>query len=73
MTGPVLQDSLINILLRFRIPNVALTGDIKQMYRMVELAESDRNYQRILWRWSKDEAIQEYTLNTITYGTKPGY
>ncbi|XP_058828249.1 uncharacterized protein LOC131688115 [Topomyia yanbarensis] len=70
MTGPVLQDSLIDILLRFRFPVVALTGDIQQMYRMVQVAMEDRDYQRILWRWKAEDTIDEYTMNTVTYGTK---
>ncbi|XP_062556609.1 uncharacterized protein LOC134221434 [Armigeres subalbatus] len=70
MAGPVLQDSLMNILLRFRFPSVVLAGDVKQMYRMVQVSNDDRNNIRILWRWTKDEQVQEYCLNTVTYGTK---
>ena len=70
MTGPVLQDSLTNILMRFRFPPVVLAGDVKQMYRMVQVCEEDRTNIRILWRWTKDETLQEYCLNTVTYGTK---
>ncbi|XP_058816696.1 uncharacterized protein LOC131679970 [Topomyia yanbarensis] len=70
MAGPVLQDSLVNILLRFRLPAFVVTGDIKQMYRMVEIHEAGRDFQRILWRWSSDEPVSEYRLNTVTYGTK---
>ncbi|XP_055522482.1 uncharacterized protein LOC129716673 [Wyeomyia smithii] len=70
MVGPVLQDSLIDILLRFRYPTVVLTADIQKMYRMVQLHEDDRNFQRILWRWTKEESICEYRLSTVTYGTK---
>ncbi|XP_055543175.1 uncharacterized protein LOC129728748 [Wyeomyia smithii] len=70
MAGPVLQDSLIDILLRFRFPTVVLTAYIEKMYRMVQLHEDDQDIQRILWRWSKEEPISEYRLNTVTYGTK---
>ncbi|XP_055543597.1 uncharacterized protein LOC129729140 [Wyeomyia smithii] len=70
MTGPVLQDSLVNILLRFRTPAIALTGAVRQMYRMVKVAAADCNYQRILWRWNEKDPVDEYTLNTVTYGTK---
>ncbi|XP_053698873.1 uncharacterized protein LOC128745826 [Sabethes cyaneus] len=73
MTGPVLQDSLINILLRFRIPAIALTGDIRQMYRMVKISASDRDYQRILWRWKEEDPIVEYTLNTVKASVILGY
>ena len=52
------------------MPKVALTGDIQQMYRMVELSPEERNFQRILWRWEETGTIDEYTLNTVTYGTK---
>ncbi|XP_062703612.1 uncharacterized protein LOC134286063 [Aedes albopictus] len=70
MTGPVLQDSLVNILLRFRFPSVVLAGDVRQMYRMVLLCNDHRDICRILWRWSKEEPLLEYCLNTVTYGTK---
>ncbi|XP_058449300.1 uncharacterized protein LOC131429265 [Malaya genurostris] len=70
MAGPVLQDSLIDILLRFRFPAIVFTGDIQKMYRMIQLHDDDRDYQRILWRWSKDKPVDEYRLNTVTYGTK---
>ncbi|XP_053686518.1 uncharacterized protein LOC128736060 [Sabethes cyaneus] len=70
MCGPVVQDSLINILIRFRLPPVVLVGDAKQMYRMVWMHELDRHFLRILWRWSQDDEINEYRLNTVTFGTK---
>nr|XP_029712150.1 uncharacterized protein LOC115257038 [Aedes albopictus] len=70
MMGPILQDSLINILLRFRFPAVVITGDIQQMYRMIQLSEDDRDYQRILW-WSTTEPVEEYRLNTVTYDCFP--
>ena len=36
---------------------------------VVLMHPDDRDLQRILWRPSPDEPIQEYQLNTITYGT----
>ncbi|XP_039309090.1 uncharacterized protein LOC105201565 [Solenopsis invicta] len=68
MTGPILQDNLIPILLRFRFYNIAVTGDLEKMYRQVSVRDCDRDYQRILWRFSMDEPIKEYRLNTVTYG-----
>lgn len=70
MCGPVIQDSLVNILIRFRYPPIVLAGDAKQMYRMVWLNELDRDFLKILWRWNKDEILREYRLNTVTFGTK---
>ncbi|XP_053686784.1 uncharacterized protein LOC128736332 [Sabethes cyaneus] len=68
MAGPVLQDSLVDILLRFRFPQIVFTGDIKQMYRMIKLADEDHLF--IVWRWDSDQPVQAYRLNTVTYGTK---
>ncbi|XP_011860459.1 PREDICTED: uncharacterized protein LOC105557752 [Vollenhovia emeryi] len=68
MTGANLQDTLFSIVLRFRICRIVLTTDLQKMYRQVLVHDDDRCYQRILWRWSPDERIREYTLNTVTYG-----
>ncbi|XP_055623505.1 uncharacterized protein LOC129766930 [Toxorhynchites rutilus septentrionalis] len=70
MCGPVIQDSLVNILIRFCFPPIVLAGDAKQMYRMVWLNELDRDFLKVLWRWTKDETLREYRLNTVTFGNK---
>lgn len=68
LCGPVLQDNLIDIVLRFRFHKVMLTADLQKMYRQVLIHPVDRKVQRILWRFSFEEPIQEYQLNTVTYG-----
>lgn len=67
MVGANLQDN-INIILRFRVPTIAITADLKKMYRQILLHHDDRDYQRILWRFSPNDSIDEYQLNTVTYG-----
>ncbi|XP_058840856.1 uncharacterized protein LOC131696328 [Topomyia yanbarensis] len=67
--GPTVQDSLFNIILRFRMHKFVFTADVPKMYRQVIVDENQRKYQRILWRASKDEPIRELELNTVTYGT----
>jgi hypothetical protein len=39
------------------------------MYRQIVVHPQDRDLQRILWRYSSEEPIQEYRLTTVTYGT----
>lgn len=51
--GPTLQSSLIEIVMRFRFHQIALIGDLRKMYRQIKLHESDRDFQRILWRNSR--------------------
>ncbi|XP_036335364.1 uncharacterized protein LOC118745796 [Rhagoletis pomonella] len=44
-------------------------SDIEKMYRQIKVAESDQDYQRILWREAKEGPIGECKLQTVTYGT----
>jgi hypothetical protein len=39
------------------------------MYRQIIVHPQDKDLQRILWRYSSEEPIQEYKLTTVTYGT----
>lgn len=69
LVGPVLQDDLFSILLRFRQHPIVLIGDITKMYRQVMVHKDDRHLQKILWRDNSEDDIKEYILNTVTYGT----
>jgi hypothetical protein len=59
--GATVQQNLYSIVLRFRTHQVCFTADIAKMYRQIIVHPQDRNLQRILWRYSSDEPIQEYT------------
>ncbi|XP_055944365.1 uncharacterized protein LOC129975327 [Argiope bruennichi] len=67
--GGVIQDDLFTLLIRFRKHIFAFTADIRQMYRMINIDESQRNLQRILWKEGANEPVKTYQLNTVTYGT----
>lgn len=68
LTGPKLQQDIVSILMNFRLPTVVFTADIKQMYRQILITESHRDYHRILWRFSPNDPVQDFHLNTVTYG-----
>ncbi|XP_064553360.1 uncharacterized protein LOC135438811 isoform X1 [Drosophila montana] len=70
-TGPAIQPKLFNILIQFRFLKVAMCGDICKMYRCVRITHPDQFLQCILWRDHQNESIRTYTLDTVTYGTKP--
>ncbi|XP_050063102.1 uncharacterized protein LOC126552448 [Aphis gossypii] len=70
LKGPKVQSDIFHILLRFRIHQVAITADVEKMYRQVVVAPEDRDLQRILYRKSPTEKLQEYRLCNVTYGTK---
>ncbi|CAI6368824.1 unnamed protein product [Macrosiphum euphorbiae] len=70
LKGPKVQSDIFHILLRFRIHQVVITADVEKMYRQVLVAPEDRDLQRILYRKSPTDQLQEYRLCTVTYGTK---
>ncbi|XP_030381837.1 uncharacterized protein LOC115629498 [Scaptodrosophila lebanonensis] len=69
LVGPTLQPDLFDILTRFRFYKYALTADISKMYRQILVESGDCNYQCILWRQERTEAVKTLRLKTVTYGT----
>ena len=59
---------LIDVLLRFRLYPIALTADVSKMYRAVELAMTDRDLPRFVWRSSSKEPLQDYRMTRVTFG-----
>ncbi|XP_061718193.1 uncharacterized protein LOC133525819 [Cydia pomonella] len=68
LTGPKLHLDIVDVLLKFRVHNIAFCSDIKQMYRNILVREIDRDFQRILWRQSPEEPLRDYRLRTVTFG-----
>lgn len=66
--GPKLQRDLIEILMRFRRHKVAVSADIKKMFRQIGIHPEQWNLQRIFWRENKNEPLKEYYLVVVTYG-----
>lgn len=69
-TGPKLHSDVLTMFLNFRLYPIALTADIKQMYRQIDLQEKHRHYQKILWRFSPSEMVRCYELTTLAFGVK---
>ncbi|XP_024868106.1 uncharacterized protein LOC112452223, partial [Temnothorax curvispinosus] len=68
LSGPKLQQDLLAILLRFRAGAIALTAEVKQMFRQIWISPEQCNYQRIIWRFSESDPILDYLLKTVTFG-----
>ncbi|XP_012234562.1 uncharacterized protein [Linepithema humile] len=66
--GPTIQPTLLATVVRFRQYQFVMTADIVKMYRQVNIQEDQRDLQRIIWRADINQPIQEYRLNTVTYG-----
>ncbi|XP_055633918.1 uncharacterized protein LOC129774235 [Toxorhynchites rutilus septentrionalis] len=71
MLGPVIQDTLFDLLLRFRKYFVALVADIEKMYLQVMVHPDDTALLRILYRFSPSEPIATYEMSRVTFGLAP--
>lgn len=69
LIGPNVQQSLFEIILRFRKHKFVFCSDISKMYRQILVQPKQTNLQRIFWRFDQNEPVNEYNLLTVTYGT----
>lgn len=68
--GPNLQKDIQALILKWRTYKYAFTADVEKMYRCIWINEGQQQLQKIIWRNSQREPLQEYALCTVTYGTK---
>ncbi|XP_055604552.1 uncharacterized protein LOC129752799 [Uranotaenia lowii] len=66
--GPDMLTSLTVILLRFREKNIAICGDVKEMFHQVNIRTEDRQAQRFLFREQPDQQPQIYVMDVATFG-----
>uniref|UniRef100_A0A8D9AJE5 Integrase catalytic domain-containing protein n=1 Tax=Cacopsylla melanoneura TaxID=428564 RepID=A0A8D9AJE5_9HEMI len=67
-TGPKLYSDLFDILLNMRFFPIAMSSDISKMYLNINMATSHHQFQKLLWRFRKDEPLRTYCLNTLNFG-----
>ena len=70
LPGKALQPDLADILLGFRKHEIALTGDISQMFLMIGIAEHQRDYLRFLWKEhpGSEEPLKIYRFKVLPFG-----
>ncbi|XP_025262985.1 uncharacterized protein LOC112637430 [Camponotus floridanus] len=66
--GANLLPALADILLRWRRHRFVFVTDIEKMFRQILVHPEDRRFQRILWHSGPFDKVQEFELNTVTYG-----
>ena len=69
LKDPDLLSSLIEIL-RYRINEFAVMGDIEQMLHQVNVPTTDRDALRFLWRDNVEHIIEDYIMNVHLFGKK---
>ena len=70
--GPSFDQSIFQILLRFRLHPIAMTADMEKAFLMVSVAQEDRNSLRFLWIKDLTEDnqanIQPLRFTRVTFG-----
>ncbi|XP_065080802.1 uncharacterized protein LOC135703482 [Ochlerotatus camptorhynchus] len=69
LVGPVMQQDLVTITIRFRFHVIAFVADVEKMYRQVFHFPIDQHFLRIVFRRNPTDPLDTYELLTITYGT----
>lgn len=73
LTGPDLYNSLLYILLNFRIKKYAFTADIREMFLQVRIRPEDCHAQRLLWRgMDRHREPDVYEINVVFFGSSCG-
>lgn len=68
LKGPDMLVSLFAVLLRFRQKNVAICGDIREMFHQISIRSPDNQAQRFLYKPSPDRPPQIYVMDVATFG-----
>ena len=70
--GPDVLNSMLGVLLRFRLGKIGILGDIKKMYNSIGLSVMDQHTHRCLWRdMIVDKEPDHYVLTCVTFGDRP--
>ena len=67
LPGPSLYPLLSTLITQFHLHNVAFTGDISKMFRVIHLSSNERDYHRFLFR-GRDRQIANYRMKRLTLG-----
>ncbi|XP_055543111.1 uncharacterized protein LOC129728685 [Wyeomyia smithii] len=68
LKGPDLLVVLTEVLLRFRQGNIAMVGDIEEMFHQIWIRPADRQAQRFLYRLHPEQDPQIYVMDVASFG-----
>ena len=68
LTGPDLLNNLVGLLFQFREKPVAITADIKAMFKQVGIIETDQTSMRFLW--PTERSIKQFQYTRLIFGAR---
>ncbi|XP_062713931.1 uncharacterized protein LOC134290753 [Aedes albopictus] len=69
LKGPDLLTPLQAVLCRYRQREIAISGDIMEMFHQVLIRREDRAAQWFMWRDSPSDPIEVYIMDVATFGS----
>ncbi|XP_055605881.1 uncharacterized protein LOC129754048 [Uranotaenia lowii] len=69
MKGPDQLSSLPGILFQFRLYQIAVSSDVKEMFHQVQIIPEDKHSQRFLWRTDPEQEPDIYLMDVATFGS----
>ncbi|XP_049317674.1 uncharacterized protein LOC125780108 [Bactrocera dorsalis] len=66
--GPTLQKDLVILITNWRLFQFVFNADIQKMYRQILVDPKHTRFQRILFRKSPEDTIEDFELQTVTFG-----
>ena len=71
VAGPDLLNSLVGVIMRFRLHDVAMIADIETMFFQVQVIEKDQPSLRFLWRdVERENPPDVYQMQSMIFGAK---
>ena len=67
ITGPDLLNSLVGVLMRFRVGTIAIVADIEAMFHQVLVDSEDADSLRFLWTDNINADDQEYVMQMLVH------
>ena len=67
-TGPVLQNDLMLLIIRWRFFRYVFNGDIEKMYRQILVQPEESKFQRLVFRYNPNDDLKVFELRTVTFG-----
>ncbi|XP_073814583.1 uncharacterized protein, partial [Musca autumnalis] len=69
LSGPDMNQPLMKVLLKFRQSQIAVCGDLKEMFHQVIVKKEDQDAQRFLWRdGDTSKPLETYVMQRMTFG-----
>ncbi|XP_073831675.1 uncharacterized protein [Musca autumnalis] len=66
--GPILQNDLMLLIIRWRFYRYVFNGDVEKMYRQIWLNEDHTRFQRLVFRTDPKASLKNFELKTVTFG-----